>query len=128
MTTPCFTLTRSRCCLVSGFVRSFSTTSDLMSPSVRRTGSPPVGASLSRSEVQKMLGASSVVSGIVNGLVLVFLLPAAALLADAPKAVLASIVIASVIKKVLMPKAYQVLIRSTNAWFFKIFSKKDHCF
>eukprot|EP00636_Phaeomonas_parva_P008723 CAMPEP_0118874974 /NCGR_PEP_ID=MMETSP1163-20130328/16216_1 /TAXON_ID=124430 /ORGANISM="Phaeomonas parva, Strain CCMP2877" /LENGTH=440 /DNA_ID=CAMNT_0006810425 /DNA_START=44 /DNA_END=1366 /DNA_ORIENTATION=+ len=68
------------------------------------TGSPPVGASLSRSEVQKMLGASSVVSGIVNGLVLVFLLPAAALLADAPKAVLASIVIASVIKKVLMPK------------------------
>lgn len=67
------------------------------------TGSPPVGASLSRSEVQKMLGASSRWAGITNGLILVFMLPAAALLADAPKAVLASIVVSSVITKVLFP-------------------------
>eukprot|EP00968_Pinguiococcus_pyrenoidosus_P016868 scaffold1638_cov258-Pinguiococcus_pyrenoidosus.AAC.92 len=32
------------------------------------TGSPPVGASLSRSEVQKMLGASSNLAGLTNGL------------------------------------------------------------
>uniref|UniRef100_A0A7R9UFT4 SLC26A/SulP transporter domain-containing protein n=1 Tax=Pinguiococcus pyrenoidosus TaxID=172671 RepID=A0A7R9UFT4_9STRA len=73
------------------------------------TGSPPVGASLSRSEVQKMLGASSNLAGLTNGLVLVFMLPLAVLLTETPKAVLASIVIASVIKKVLFPKNLMAL-------------------
>uniref|UniRef100_A0A6U4EDN8 SLC26A/SulP transporter domain-containing protein n=1 Tax=Phaeomonas parva TaxID=124430 RepID=A0A6U4EDN8_9STRA len=67
------------------------------------TGSPPMSASLSRSEVQKTLGTSTRATAIVNGLILVFLLPAAGLLEHTPKAVLASIIIASIIKKVFLP-------------------------
>ena len=67
------------------------------------TGSPPFAASFSRSEVQRKLGARSGFASFVNGAVLTFLLPAAVLLTNAPKAVLASIVVFSVAPKVLYP-------------------------
>lgn len=59
-------------------------------------GGFPVGASFSRSAVNRMAGASSRWSGFVTGLTLLAVLPAASLLAPLPKATLAGVILAAV--------------------------------
>ena len=59
-------------------------------------GGFPVGASFSRSAVNRMAGAGSRWSGFVTGLTLLALLPAASLLAPLPKATLAGVILAAI--------------------------------
>ena len=67
-------------------------------------GSPPIGASLSRSVVQKLAGAATPRAGLFVGLCGVLLLPRVApMLAPAPKATLAAIVVAAVADGVVYP-------------------------
>lgn len=63
-------------------------------------GGYPVGGSFSRSTLNRMVGGRTRWSGLVSGLVVLAFLPFASALGDLPKAVLAGIVIASVLKLV----------------------------
>lgn len=68
------------------------------------TGCQPVGGSLTRSLLTQLSGGFSSRVAVVNGLAMMMLLPYFGVIAQTPKAVLASIVLASVIKEVVMPK------------------------
>lgn len=60
-------------------------------------GGMPVGASFSRSAINRAAGASSPWSGVVTGVLVLVALPFAGVIADLPKAVLAGIIIAAVL-------------------------------
>lgn len=68
------------------------------------TGGFPVGGSFGRSSLNRLVGATSRWSGLVTGLAVLLFLPFADLLAALPRAVLAGIVIAAVLK-LLQPQA-----------------------
>lgn len=76
-------------------------------------GSPPIGASLSRSVVQKLAGAQTQMAGAFAGLTAIFLLPnVAPYLRAAPKATLAGIVVTGVINGVIWPEKFVKAVKS----------------
>ena len=60
-------------------------------------GGMPVGASFSRSAINRSAGATSPWSGVVTGVLVVVALPFAGLISDLPEAVLAGIIVAAVL-------------------------------
>lgn len=71
-------------------------------------GGFPVGASFSRSSVNYNAGAKTRWSGLITGLVILTMLPFISIFASLPKAVLAGIIIASVISLVRIPDLIQL--------------------
>ena len=75
----------------------------------------PCGASLSRSMLARMTGATSRLAGLFHGLAAVLLLNYAHLLAKTPKAALAAVVLAAVGPGVAKPKALLALTQPADA-------------
>lgn len=77
-------------------------------------GGFPVGASFSRSAVNRMAGASSRWSGFMTGLALLAAIPFAPLLADLPRATLAGVILAA-IASLIRPVQLWEVIRSSRS-------------
>jgi sulfate permease, SulP family len=71
-------------------------------------GGFPVGASFSRSALNRLAGARSTVSGLVTGLVVLLFLPFGFLLSDLPQAVLAATIIVAVVPLVRLRPMLEV--------------------
>ncbi|KAJ1445439.1 sulfate transporter family-domain-containing protein [Pelagophyceae sp. CCMP2097] len=78
-------------------------------------GGGPVGASLSRSCVARLSGASSPRAGFFHGVFAIALLPYARHVATVPKAALAAVVLAAVLPGILQPTAILKLNRADAA-------------
>jgi SulP family sulfate permease len=72
-------------------------------------GGFPVGASFSRSALNRLAGARSTASGLVTGLVVLLFLPFGFLLSDLPQAVLAATIIVAVVPLVRLRPLLEVL-------------------
>ncbi len=77
-------------------------------------GGFPVGASFSRSTLNRMAGATSRWSGFVTGLTLLAVLPAASLLAPLPKATLAGVILAA-ISSLIRPGDVLTVLRASRS-------------
>ncbi|MDZ7706918.1 MAG: SulP family inorganic anion transporter [Trueperaceae bacterium] len=77
-------------------------------------GGFPVGASFSRSAVNRMAGATSRWSGFVTGLTLLAALPAASLLAPLPKATLAGVILGAV-SSLIRPGDVLTVLRASRS-------------